>query len=798
VPLVEGAFVADLGAAAGDVTMRGLSRRFWVVAAALAALSALALFWRALFFGHSFAERDLGAFYYATKWLVEPLTKATGGIPLWNPFFNSGQPFAGNPEHELFHPMTALFFLLPFEWAFRLQVILPPLLAIPCMYWFLRVLRRSRPAALAGGLAFGLGGFTLSATCLLPELFTAVPLPLTLGFAVRAFKRPTLANVVGLSFSLALQCLAGEPGTLLVLPPLLVAALSSTRVSSRPKGAVSVGLGLVLGAAIAAVTLLPGLYHASRTIRAAGLSDSMANEWSMPAVRLFELFTPHVLGHVDRGDLTRYWGRVLYGNKVFAFYYSLYPGLLLGLLATMAWLTRRRAMWLWGAAALLGFLVALGDRFFLWPLLRYLPGLSGVRYPEKVSLLFFFPALVVASYGFDWYVMGRARSRRLLLVVLGGVLAAGLMLASALALFGGRLGHFISLADAIRDALRLSGVALGLWLALWISRGWPRRRRGLLLCGLLCIDLVAAGRELVPTVPLAHLAKPPAFLVPLLRPDRDDLVFHMAEWDPQLSATSGLAKPPMPARWGLPMTLERDFDFTQLRWTFEATRAWMQAANRDQRLIEPLLQRRGVTAIIRFGPGVHWQGNHLVRPDGGPVVEVLFAHDSNPLAFAASRVEIAHGVRGWQERISELGAAVVRTAVVEDEELATFANPPGPADVRFRRTSPMDLTIDVDAKGPNPSFVAVNQTWDPNWRVTRDGLPTRLLRTDLALSGLIVPPGRHQLAFAYRDAWLSAGMVISLLASLGALSLLLLSRRRAVTPGNPGPRAPRSVAAPRA
>jgi hypothetical protein len=226
------------------------------------------------------------------------------------------------------------------------------------------------------------------------------------------------------------------------------------------------------------------------------------------------------------------------------------------------------------------------------------------------------------------------------------------------------------------------------------------------------------------------------------------------------------------------MTLERDFDFTQLRWTFESTRAWMETANGDQRLIEPLLERRGVTAVIRFGPGVHWQGNRLVRPDGGPVVEVLFARNANPFAFVASRVEIVHGERGWRDKVRELGDQVVATACVEDEELPAFANPPGSAELRFRRTSPADFSMDVDAMGPNPAFVAVNQTWDPNWRVTLDGRATRVIRTDLALSGVIVPPGAHRVEFEYRDAWVAAGLAISIVTSLGALLALLLARRR--------------------
>ncbi|MBN2573137.1 MAG: hypothetical protein JXP73_01105 [Deltaproteobacteria bacterium] len=761
------------------MSARSHSRWFYFVAAALLAFAALALFGRALFFGQTFAERDLSAFYYPAKWLLAPLAEASGGIPLWNPFFGSGQPFAGNPEHEIFHPMTFLFFVLPFEWAFRLQVILPPLLAVPCMYWFLRVLRRSRPAALAGGLAWGFGGFMLSATCLLPELLSAFPLPLTLGFSVLLLRRPTVPGVVGLAFCLALQCLAGEPGTLLPLLPLLLIVWLAESSPARRRGTPWVLLGLVLGLGIAAAALLPGFHHAARTVRAAGLTDAMANEWSMAPVRILELFTPHVLGHVDRGDLSRYWGRGYYGAKTFAFYYSLYPGLLVSLLAIRSWGTRRRALLLWGAAAVLGYLVALGDRFVPWPLLRHLPGLSGIRFPEKASLLFFFPTLVAGSYGFDWVVMARRPLRGLLFWALPALAAVGLLLAVALTLWCSQPGSGFSSDDAVRDALRVSVVALGLWGLLGISRGWRRQRRGLLLCAALCLDLVTVGRDLVPTVPIEALATPPEVLKPLLRTGRDALIFHMAEWDAKRSEVGGLAKPPRPARWGLRMTLERDFDFTQLRWTFESTRAWMRTANEEPRLIEPLLERRGVTAIVRIAPGVGWQGNRLVRPDGGPIAEVLFAKRSNGFVFAASRVEIVHGARGWQEKVRALGSEVVTTACVEDTELRVFENPPGPAELQLRRRTPEYFTVAVEAKGPHPSFLAINQTWDPNWRVTLDGKQARLLRTDLALSGVIVPPGAHRVEFEYRDSWVSAGLAISALASMGALLALLLARRRA-------------------
>ena len=757
--------------------MHGRAKWHPILALSLVLLASLVLFGRAIFLGHSFAERDLGAFYYGAKWLIAPLAKAAAGIPLWNPLFASGQPFAGNPEHEIFHPFTALFLVLPYEWAFRLQVMLPPVLAVPCMYWFLRVLRRSQVAALTGGLAWGFGGFTLSATSLLPELFSAFPLPLTLGFATLVLRRRTLASGVGLGFCLALQCLAGEPGTLLSLPPLLAVVMLAGPAQERWRGAVFLSAGLALGVAISAAALLPGFEHASQTIRAAGLTEAMANEWSMPPVRAVELFSPHILGHVDRSNLSRYWGRAYYGAKNFAFYYSLYPGLLISLLAIRAWCSRRRALLLWGAAALLGYLIALGDRFPLWSLLRHLPGLSGIRFPEKASLLFFFPVVVVGSHGFDWLVMGRRRWRGLTWAVTG-IATVGLILAVFLALWRSKLGNFPA-SEAIGDALRMSAVALGIGLLLHLARRWPRQRRGLLLCLFLCLDLVTAGRDLLPTVPTLALATPPDFLRPLLQPGRDDLIFHMAEWDPKHSDVAGVAPPPLPARWGLPMTLERDFDFTQMQWTFESTRAWMLTANEHQHLIEPLLERRGVTAIIRIAPDVKWHGDRLVRPGNGPIVEVLFARKSNGFVFAAERVEIIRGVAGWPAKVIELGAAVATAVCIEDSELASFAGPPGPAKLSLHRSSPEDLQVDIRAEGPNPSFVAINQTWHPNWRAMLDGKATRLLRTDLALSGVIVPPGEHRLVLSYGDPWLKAGVAVSTAASLAALLALLLAKRRA-------------------
>jgi hypothetical protein len=200
---------------------------------------------------------------------------------------------------------------------------------------------------------------------------------------------------------------------------------------------------------------------------------------------------------------------------------------------------------------------------------------------------------------------------------------------------------------------------------------------------------------------------------------------------------------------------------------------------RDRALLGPLLRRRGVTDILRFRKGVTRTGGRLNVPAGLPSpLELLSSGETQPFAFAASRVEIVAGERGWVDAVARLRDDYGSTACVDATELASFPGGPSPAEVRVGARTPTTAALEVIARGPGPSFVAVNQTWDEGWRLTVDGAPARLLRTDIALSGFVVPPGRHRAELDYRDAWLQAGMVVSLLAALACLVLVIAGRRR--------------------
>jgi hypothetical protein len=756
-------------------------KRFGILFLVLA-LGAIALFPKALFRGESFFERDIQGFYRPAKSILVPLAQGSSGLPLWNPLFASGQPFAANPEHEVFHPLTALFFLLPFEWAFRLQIILPVLGAALSMFFLLDSFGLSFESATLGALAWGFGGYTLSTTNLLPILFAIAVLPAVLAFAVRLVSREGRWDLPGLSLMIGLECLAGEPSTLLMTTLLLPAALvhialKDDRAARLRRSFFRLVIGLFLGGALGAVALIPGLHHASKTVRAGGLPDSLADMWSLPPIRLLEFVAPRILGHVDQPDERWYWGGKLYPDRNYPFLYSIYPGLLIAILSSAVVTRGPPGRLVWVGTAVLGALLAVGAHLPFWHLARSaVPGLKGLRYPEKFILLTVFAAVVLSSLAFEELQRDRANFRRRLIRGMGvvGFLAtfAGLVLLG-LDVFRGkqlwvRWGFSPAIAGswasvAANDAIRIGATAVVALAVLVFFR-----RSVWLLISVAAADLVLAGRPLVPTKPLAVLSGVPPFLSPFVRVKPSGPLFHFAAWDPQLGATTGICKPPIPSQWGIPTTLEDDFDLTELRWSRRATRMFFEAVRADPSLFSPLLRRRGVAAVLRFRPGLSGAvGDRLPVGPEGPLL-LLLTRNPSSFAFCANRLVPGAGEEGWQDAVKRLGPDAATTAVVDFHDFESFPGEVSEGSVAGLVVSPGRVELDVTANGPQPAFVAVNQTWDEGWKARVDGVPARLVRTDISLSGLLVSPGRHHVVLVYEDPWVTAGILVSL-AGLAAL-----------------------------
>src|SRR5437899_205549 len=96
-------------------------------------------------------KRDaFGLFLPLKQHMVERL--AAGDLPQWFPYEAFGRPFIAAAHTGVFHPFTALYFLLPAPDAYRASTLLSCLLAALGAFTLGRTLAFSRSGALVAGL----------------------------------------------------------------------------------------------------------------------------------------------------------------------------------------------------------------------------------------------------------------------------------------------------------------------------------------------------------------------------------------------------------------------------------------------------------------------------------------------------------------------------------------------------------------------------------------------------------------------------------------------------------------------
>ena len=79
------------------------------------------------------------------------------------------------------------------------------------------------------------------------------------------------------------------------------------------------------------------------------------------------------------------------------------------------------------------------------------------------------------------------------------------------------------------------------------------------------------------------------------------------------------------------------------------------------------------------------------------------------------------------------------------------------------------------------TLVRLSVPYYPGWRAEIDGQPQPLLPVDLALMGVIVPAGDHDLVFRYHSDWFAAGALVSLIAWIAVIAWAVSSFRGRVT-----------------
>jgi hypothetical protein len=100
---------------------------------------------------------------------------------------------------------------------------------------------------------------------------------------------------------------------------------------------------------------------------------------------------------------------------------------------------------------------------------------------------------------------------------------------------------------------------------------------------------------------------------------------------------------------------------------------------------------------------------------------------------------------------------------------------PGAAIVRERN----DEVVIRATAGAGGGYLVLLDSYDPNWRVTVDGMPATLLQADVLFRSVRLVPGPHEVSFTYRPVPLFAGLATSVATCIGLLAACLRQKNGA-------------------
>jgi hypothetical protein len=696
-----------------------------------------------------------------------------GRLPLWNPYFFSGLPFAANPQPALFYPPTWLALLMPVTKALGVIIVLHLWLAGVGMYGWLRSEGASVAGALLGGTVFAFSGyfFVRVQAGHLGVITTGAWLPVILWTYRCAVKQRSwkLAVVGGLPVGLSI--LAGHTASFIYVALGLAAytvfsAWDCWREERSARAAVLPlawsAVALFVGLALAAVQLLPLVELVMRSARQAASSYDFAARFSWPPGYLLTLLVPNFFGEPVS---TGYWGNDVYDEFIF------YVGILPLLLTLLGLRLRHQLVPFLAALGLGALLLAFGEYGSLHPLFyRFVPLFQVARAPARAGFLFVLAASALAGLVVTALQTAAPEERRrlllplrwpLVLVIAGGALA--LVVAGFAAFAWGRetnpaAGRLWHLANRMVLSVFFFLLASGL-LGAWRSTSMPRTGLWLLTLGMVLLDLWAFGSSVVEPVDVSQST----YWRVVAQAVDDPQAARVLPWGLDTFQHNGGVEFGLRSVFGYdPLILQRYEEFIT---------SWPDPRARTYDLLNAGYL---VTAASQGFPDEPESPVLLLQRSG---VYVYERPSALPRAWIVPQTEVLDDAAALA-RIHEPDFDPNVTALV-DSPLTCEGTDEGEAgEVEIVRDGGNRIKAQVRGGGGLLIFSEVNY---PGWRAVVDGEPASLVRANYLLRALCVPAGDHHVELVYDPPLLKVGLLVTafaLVLVVGAFWRLAARSRR--------------------
>ncbi len=423
-------------------------------------------FFDVIFTDKIFFLRDVANFHYPLKKLVTE-AYARGEWPLWNPYFQMGQPLLANPNSMALYPTQVLFHLMPFEKAFNLHIVIHCALGGLATFFLARILRLSLQGAFFSAAIYNFCGVTLSFLNVFNILPVVTFLPGLSWAFCRFMERFTWLRLVGCVILLAFFLLLLEPTStitvIIFLGTLLVCVLlrESATISSIVKKLILLSVVGLVALALSAVQILPTLELIRYSGRYGGVEFSSATYWSMHPANLVQMFLPQIFGDYLKLTSSTFWAQGFFENRepyLLSLYFGLLP-LFFVILGVSQFRKCWHSRWLIGLVFLF-FLLAMGKYtpLYSW-LFHSIPIFRYGRYPVKYVLGAILSLSLLAGIGYDALTEIRSKNPKYLkkylvgLAVLSGLGILGLLFPSNLQSLGSGVADWMGLQGSSSKSL---------------------------------------------------------------------------------------------------------------------------------------------------------------------------------------------------------------------------------------------------------------------------------------------------------------------------------------------------------
>jgi hypothetical protein len=782
------------------------SRSRWLDLASVALLVLIvgAFFWPLVAGGHWIPKGggDLVSFIWPMYRFAARSLRA-GQMPLWNPHVYSGAPFVADNQSGVFYPPNLLAFALvgePSYGVIEALVVLHMALASVGTFVLLRGVGVRRPAAVFGGVAFGLSDLFVTHIGNLNLNATAAWMVWLLWLMHRALApddgregRQRVGWALGAGVVLAVAALAGHAQMLLFSALMLagyvvyrLAVEGVKRGDGQPgRGRRLLVLGLLaalivaVGVGGAALVLLPGWEMAQHTGRGQ-LPYEEAMKYSLPPKALVGLLAP---GFYGRGE-TAFWGgwdrvEVGYAGVATLVCAALGVGLLClrwladglvtlgdgrfrGLQARLEGLRSRDPNphfpgGFFLVMSVMGFLLAMGSHTPAYGVLyRYVPTFDQLRVPARLIVLADLGLVALAAYGLD-----RVQEGWFSTWVGLGAIAAG---AAALVVGQWQVASvpYDRMAQA-RESVYVAAALLGLsggllWLAHRVHWGaW-------LLVAVLAADLILLGSTLEiepndPTLGFQH-----EDVVAFLRQDASLFRIESSParaWQPDGALVHGL--------------YDIDGVFNPLGIAPYHAYRWASGGRGA-----PLYNLMGVKYVLANKGQPPGDERLIPVYAENPEIDVFLNTQALPMALLVHEAQGAPDHEAAWQAIHAEGFDPARTVVLEQEPPFTAPDAINEgAKIEFVR---YDLNrIELAVETPADGWLVLSEVYYPGWQATVDGERVDVLRADYTFRAVPLSPGSHFVRLWFAPATWYVGLTVSGVTwSVLAVWAVWMARRRKV------------------